>query len=150
MKRTTIPMAAAAAVFASTALAQSVSKEVKARQGQFQIVAMNLGVLGNMARDNLDYDAEAAQKAANSLLGVSMIDPALLWVEGTDNGSIVGTRALPAIWENNAAFLDRWGAFAAAAAAMAEAAGGGKEAIGAAMGQIGGTCKACHDGFRAP
>ncbi|MEY8840765.1 cytochrome c, partial [Cribrihabitans sp. XS_ASV171] len=117
----------------TVALAQDVGKQVKARQGQMQIVAMNLGVLGGIAKGEIAYDAETAQRAADSLVGISMIDQGPLWVEGSDTMSIDGTRALPAIWDNNAEFMEHWKAYVAAAAAMSEAAGQGQEAIGAAM-----------------
>ena len=56
------------------ALAQDVPAAVQARQGQFQIMALNIGVVGNMARGNVDYDATAAQAAADNLVAISMLD----------------------------------------------------------------------------
>ena len=48
---------------AGTAIAQQndpMAAAVKARQAHMQLYAANLGVLGGMARGNMDYDAEAA------------------------------------------------------------------------------------------
>lgn len=131
------------------ATAQDLPGPVQARQGQFQIMAVNIGVLGGMARGNSDYDAEAAQTAANNLVTVSQIDQSFHWPEGTDNVSLVGTRALPAIWENLPDVIAKWQAFGAAAEGLAAVAGDGLEPMRAALGPVGGTCGACHDAYRA-
>lgn len=125
-------------------------KEVKARQGMFQIMAINLGMLGGMAKGEIEYDAATAQAAADSLVGVSMINPAPLFPAGTDEMSIDGTRAKAEIWENLPDVVSKWQAFGEAATAMQAAAGEGAGAIGPALGAMGGTCKACHDAYRAP
>ncbi|MCR9108051.1 cytochrome c [Marivita sp. XM-24bin2] len=126
------------------------SAQLKARQGQFRIMAINLGILGGMAQGKMDYDAEAAQAAADTLVAVSNIQQGPMWPEGSDNMSIDGTRAQPTIWDQNEDFLSKWSDFGTAAQAMQAAASGGVDALGPVMGQIGGTCKACHDTHRAP
>lgn len=150
MKKTFAAIVAAATLVGTGAIAQDLPKEVKARQGQFQIMAINLGILGGMAKGAIEYDAATAQAAADSLVGVSMVNQAPLWPAGTDNMSIDGTRAQPNIWENIDDVVAKWAAFGEAAKAMQAAAGTGQEAIGPAMGAIGGACKACHDTYRAP
>lgn len=152
MKRTLAFAVAFAALGCSTAaLAQEdFTAQLKARQGQFRIMAINLGILGGMAQGKMDYDAAAAQAAADTLVSVSMIQQGPMWPDGSDNMAIDGTRAQPTIWEQNDDFLAKWGDFGTAAKAMQAAASGGKEALGPVMGQIGGTCKACHDMHRAP
>ena len=94
------PFAALAilAVLGTPALAQDLPQPVKARQGQFNILALNLGVLGGMARGTVEYDAEAAQAAADSLVAVSTLSQGAMWPDGTDAGSIAGTRAKADIW----------------------------------------------------
>lgn len=150
MKKTFAAIATVAALAGTVAMAQDVPKEVKARQGQFQIMAINLGILGGIAKGAIEYDAATAQAAADSLVGISMVNQAPLWPAGTDNMSIDGTRAQPNIWENIDDVIAKWNAFGEAAKAMQTAAGEGKDAIGPALGAIGGTCKACHDDYRAP
>jgi cytochrome c556 len=145
-----LPVAAAFLALGSIAQAQDIRPEVKARQGQFQILALNVGILANMARGVSAYDAEAAQAAARSVVGVSMVNPAPLFAEGTDNMSIDGTRAQPNIWENLPDVVAKWQALGAAAATVQTAAAEGPQAIGAALGGLAGTCKACHDVYRAP
>ncbi len=150
MYKTFAALAAATALTATAAFAQDLPKEVKARQGQFQIMAINLGILGGIAKGAIEYDAATAQAAADSLVGISMVNPAPLWVEGTDEMSIEGTRAKAEIWDNLDDVVAKWNAFGEAAKVMQAAAGEGPEAIGPALGTIGGTCKACHDAYRAP
>lgn len=149
MKKTFATLAALA-VFATGAAAQDLPKEVKARQGQFQIMAINLGILGGIAKGEIEYDAATAQAAADSLVGISMVNPAPLWPAGTDEMAIEGTRAKAEIWDNLPDVVSKWQAFGEAAKVMQTAAGEGPEAIGPALGQVGGTCKACHDAYRAP
>jgi cytochrome c556 len=79
-----------------------------------------------------------------------MIHEPPLWPAGSDNMSIEGTRAEPAIWDNFDDFLSKWDGLGAAAKEMQVAAGTGPEAIGPALGKVGGACKACHDDYRAP
>ncbi|MGH1413159.1 MAG: c-type cytochrome [Pelagimonas sp.] len=139
----------ATTAFTATAMAD-VPQAVKARQGQFNIMALNLGILGGMAKGQVEYDAEAAQAAADALVAVSMINQAPMWPAGTDNMSIEGTRALPAMWDNVEDAMGNWAAFGEAAKAMQAAAGMGKDKIGPNMGKLGGSCKGCHDTYRAP
>jgi cytochrome c556 len=130
------------------ATAQDLPAPVQARQGQMQMMSLNLGVIGNMARGNTEYDAEAAQTAANNLVTLALIDQSFHWPEGTDNFALEGTRALPAIWENPEGFAEDYMAYGAAAEGLAAVAGDGLDAMRAAIGPIGGTCGACHDDFR--
>jgi len=150
MKKAIFTLAAATAVIGTVAVAQDFSANLKARQGQFRIMALNIGVLGGMAQGKIAYDAEAAQRAADTLVAVSHIDPGPLWPEGSDSMSLDGTRAMPSIWDEHDDFLAKWGAFGDAAAEMQKIAASGQEALGPAMGKLGGTCKACHDKHRAP
>ncbi len=139
------------AVFTSTAaLAQTdFSGELKARQGQFRILAVNLGILGAMAKGETPYDAEMAQHSADSLVAVSHVYQPPLWPEGTDNMTIEGTRALPSIWDEREDFLSKWEGLGTAVTGMQEVAGTGQEAVGPALGKVGEACKACHDKHRA-
>ncbi|MCL3883649.1 cytochrome c [Marivita sp. GX14005] len=135
-----------AAVFAET----EHEAQLKARQGQFRIMAINLGILGGMAKGEIEYNADLAQAAADTLVAVSTISQAPMWPEGSDNMSIDGTRAQPTIWEKNDDFLGKWADLHPAALELQQAAGSGREALGPMMAKVGGTCKACHDEHRAP
>ena len=148
---TTLTIACLAATgVGAAAIAQDLPAPVQARQGQFQIMALNVGVLGGMARGNTAYDADAAQTAAENLVTMSQMNQAFHWPEGTDNMALDGTRALPAIWENLPDVISKWEAFGAAAQGLAAVAGTGLEPMQAALGPLGATCGACHDAYRAP
>ena len=80
IRKTAIAGAAVVAMVAAGAYAQGAGDaSVKARQGQFNIMLLNLMTLGGMARGRVDFDADAAQAAADSLVAVSMIQQAPLW-----------------------------------------------------------------------
>ena len=147
-------IAIAAALSSAVALAASAgghggNPAVDARQGQFQLMSLNIGILGNMARGNTDYDAETAQAAANNLLAISQLDQRFHWPEGTDNATIENTRALPAIWEDGSRVLEIWGEFGTASEGLAGVAGDGLDAMRAALGPVGASCGSCHDDYRA-
>lgn len=142
------PLALAAAVAALPAFANEAA--IKARQGQFQMFALNLGVLGQMAQGRIPYDAAAAQEAADNIFYLTRNTQLGMWPEGSDNGAATGTRALPAIWANNADFLAAYAALQAGAETMRTAAGTDLAALQGAMGGLAGACQACHQQFRAP
>lgn len=147
--KTVFATVAALAVLTTTSGAfADLPQPVKARQGQFNIMALNLGVLGGMARGTVDYDADAAKAAADSLVAVASLHQAAMWPDGSDSGSVDGTRAKADIWSNMDDFNAKWAAFGEAATAMAATAADGKDMIGPKMGALGGTCGACHDTYR--
>lgn len=151
MKNVVTTMAAMALLATTGAVsAQDFEKEIIARKGQMQVMAINLGILGGMARGTTEYDAEAAQAAADSIVGISMVNQAPLRPAGSDSMSVDGTRALPALFEDTPELRGIWSDLGAAALELQAAASTGQEAIGPALGKIGGTCKACHDDYRAP
>ena len=143
-------LAAALALAPAATLAQDFDNQVAARQGQFKIMALNLGMLGGMARGNIAYDADTAALAAANLVAVSQLDQSFHWPEGSDNIMLDTTRAQPSIWEDFDDFASKWGDFGVQAAALAEVAGTGQEALGTAVGALGGTCQACHEAHRGP
>lgn len=117
---------------------------VVARHAHMQLLAHNIGVLGGMAQGKMDYDAEQAQAAANSLAAVAGLSQQGYWPEGTAEG----TRALPAIWDNMDDYMSKNDDLAMAAAAMADVAGTDLASLQGAMGNLGGTCSACHREYR--
>lgn len=150
MKIFVTALVVAATMTGGSAMAQEHKNQIKARQGQFWTLAINLGVLGSMAKGEVEYSAEAAQAAADSIKGVSMVNMATLFPEGSDNMMVDGTRAQPTIWEQNDDFLAKWAALGEAATNASANAGNGQEALGPILGALGGTCKACHEAHRAP
>jgi cytochrome c556 len=135
--------------FGTVAIAQDLPFPVQARQGQMKMMGLNLGVLVGMVRGDAEYDADRAQIAANNLVALSSIDQSFHWPEGTDNVSLVGTRALPEIWDNLSDFQEKYMAFGAAATGLAAVAGDGLDPMRAAFGPVGAACGACHDAYQA-
>ena len=123
---------------------------VAARQGHMQIMSLNIGILGQMARGNTEYNAESAAAAASNLALLGMVNQMAYWPEGTDSDSIEGTRALPAIWENIGDVIRISQEYASTTAALSEVAGNGLDEMRAALGPVGATCGACHDDYRQP
>ncbi len=138
------------ALGAGAVAAQDLADQVGARQGQFKLFALNLGTLAMMGTGRAEYDARAAQAAADNLVALSGLDQRALWPAGSDSGAIDGTRALPAIWDNPEDFAAKLVALNAAAVEMARVAGDGADAIGGQLRGLSGTCSACHQAYRAP
>ena len=126
---------------------------VKARQSHMQLYAHNLGVLGGMAKGEVEYNADLASAAAGNLAALTKLNQMSYWTPGTSSNDLGDeTRALPAIWEEGgfAKAMEIGGALAAAADELAAVAGNGQEAIGPALGPVGRQCGACHEAFQKP
>jgi len=149
-KAIAIVAALAATATAMPVFAQDIEGAVSARQSQFRILSANIGVLGNMARGNAEYDAEAAAAAANNIRAISELNQRFNWPAGSDNATIEGTRALPVIWENVPDLVSKWQDLNTAATALDAVAGNGLDEMRAALGPVGAACGACHDTYRAP
>ncbi len=96
-------------------------------------------------------DASHIAGHATALASLSTMLPDI-FADGTGPESGIETRALPAIWDDQAKFNEVLAAVQAEAAKLAEvAASGDMDAIGAQVGALGQNgCGACHQSFRAP
>ena len=143
-------MAAAALAGFATALpaaAQFAKPEdaIKYRKAAFTVMARHFGVVAGMAGGRIPFDAKMAADNAEIATMMSKL-PYAGFVDGTDKGD---TKAEPKIWTER----DK---FNAAATKMQEemaklnvaAKGGNLDAIKAAVGETGKSCKACHDTYR--
>lgn len=138
---------ALAGTIALPALADT-NPAVEQRQGQFKLYLHNFGVMGAMVQGRMEYDADLAQSAADNLFHITRHDQSRLWPEGTDSGSIEGTRAKAEIWENLDDFVAKFAALQDAAEALQGVAGDGLDALQPAFGATAGTCQACHQAYR--
>lgn len=141
-------LAASAAVGSSTALAQFAKPEdaLKYRKAALTVTAAHFGRLGAMAQGKVPFDAKLASENAEIVAGLSKL-PWAAFGEGTDIGE---TKAKPEVWKQSAKFKEAADKFQAEAAKLAVAAKVGKEdAFKAAFSATAGTCKSCHDDFRA-
>lgn len=141
----------AALICATPALAaaQEAKDIVAARQGFYKLLGANMGVLAGMAKGEMDYTAEGAQSAADNIALLTQYNAMHLFAPGTSSADVEGARALPAIWEDMAGVQEKGMAFKAAAENMKAVAGQGKAEMAGALGDLGGTCKSCHDNYRA-
>ena len=116
---------------------------VKARMEAMKVIGAQTKVLGDMAKGATAFDAAAAQAAAATMAAEAAKIPALFEPQEDDPES----EAKPIIW-------DQWDDFAAKAMDLENAATAAQAsltdagAVGPALGQIGGTCKACHSTYR--
>ncbi len=126
-------------------------KAIKARQAMFQLYGFNIGILSDMAKEEVPYDPDIAVEAANNLNAAANLGQSLLWPQGSDNATEgnARTRALPAIWETFPAVNEKSDALKTAVAALVPVAGNGLDALQGAIGDVGGSCKGCHDEYRA-
>lgn len=122
---------------------------VKARQSHMQLYAFNLGLLGGMAKGEIEYDASAAEGAAANLAALAALDQGRYWPEGTETGAME-TRALPEIWSKMEEFDTATDGLIQATMTLEEAAGTDLESLQAGLGDVGKACGACHKPFRKP
>jgi len=146
------PLAAAllATLIAGPALAAShLPEPVVTRQSLMRLFTHNLALLGGMAQGKIEYDAELAQKAADSIVALTGVDQSRMWPAGTDNFEIEGTRALPELWDNLPDLVERNMKLQEAAVTFAQSAGSGLEAMRGSFGPLVGVCGACHKRYRS-
>ncbi len=125
-------------------------KAIKARQAAMTLQSWYAGPLFQMAKGDMDYDAEAATAYAAALHAMTTIKGDMMWPPGTDNVAYPDkTRTLPALWSTWPAVAEKGQALADASAALAEVAGDGLGALRSKIGAVGQACKGCHDDFRA-
>jgi len=124
-------------------------KAIKARQGEMQLRAFNAGPLFGMAKGQIDYDAELAGKLAGNLKVMLDLDNGRAWAPGSHNEAYPGeTTALPKIWDTYPEIGKYGKQYKEAVNALAAAAGNGVDALKGAVGDLGKSCKGCHDEFR--
>lgn len=123
--------------------------EIKARQGYYQMVKFNFGLLGEMVKGKREYDSAAADTAAQNILKLSQVNNGLLWPKGSDNSAVENTKAKPELWANFADVKEKGENWRTAVAILAEEAGKGEDALKASFGPVGKACKACHDDYKA-
>ncbi|WP_108484990.1 c-type cytochrome [Oceaniglobus ichthyenteri] len=122
------------------AFAESHADPVAARMELMKDVGAQTKILGTIAK--ADFDADAVQAAASALHADAQQIPAKFEA----NEMTEKSEALPAIWENFDDFKDKAMALEVAAKSAMDATD--TATLGAAMGQIGGACKACHEDYR--
>jgi cytochrome c556 len=119
---------------------------IKYRQSAFTVMGAHVGRIGAMAQGRVPFDAKAAADNAAIVSAMARL-PFTAFGEGTDKG--MPNRAKPEIWKDAAKFKAASDKMVAEIAKLETAAKAGNlDAIKAAMGGVGGSCKGCHDDFR--
>ena len=139
-----------AALAAGGALAMDTEQAEKAyevRHSLFSLVGWNVGPLAGMAKEEIPFDAERAEKHASRIAAlVPMIPDAFA---ADTRGYDLPTEAKDVIWEEKEEFLELAAAIREKSAALETAAAGGDfGAFRTAFMEMGQACKDCHDRFR--
>jgi len=118
------------------------------RHALMKEMGKNLGVVKGFLTENKGSSADVA--AAAGVVAADADKIPSLFPEGTDlNAMPDDNEAKPEIWSNWSDFQAKAQALHEAALALASAAeGGDKAAIGAAFGDVGKSCSACHSTYR--
>ena len=140
----------AASAFADGHATPDLESAVKARKAQMSVIGYHTGILGDMAKGDMPYDAAMATAAAENLSAAAAMNRMVLWIEGSEQGVVADTRAKAEIWSDAAGFDQSAVALETAAAAMIGAAGTDLESLRAAMGPVGASCGDCHKAYRGP
>jgi cytochrome c556 len=142
-----LTLAAVVSTLSVPAMAQFQKPEdaIKYRKSVMTIQAAHFGRIGAMANGRVPFDAKAAAENAAIVETMSKL-PWNAFGPGTDKGE---TRALPAIWTEQAKFKEAGDKMQTEVAKLSAAAKTGNlDAIKTAFGAAGQTCKACHDDFQ--
>ena len=147
MKKVAIAVAVAAATTTFVGLAQTKPEDhIKQRQSAYAVLGYNFSNLAAMAQDKKPYNRDEAARSADIVAALADY-PKGHFGEGTDKGR--ETKAKPEIWKNRSDFDAKMDKMITATKALPGAARQDLGALKKAVGDTGGTCKACHDDFRA-
>lgn len=139
---------AAAVVGAVNAADLKPEEQIQTRQAGYKFMSWNMGKI----KANLegDYSQTQVQAAADAIAGIANSGMGALYGPGTDKDiGDVKTRVKAELFTNQEEVGKVAVAFIEAANNMAETAAlGDKAEVKAAFGELGESCKACHDKFR--
>lgn len=136
----------AGSLWAGSAQAQFAKPEdaIKYRQSALQLIASHFGRMQPVMKGQAPYDA-AAIKANVELLKTLSVLPWAGFVEGSQ----AGTGAKSEVWSDAAGFKAAQSKFEGAVDKLAVAANSGDlDRVRVAFGDVGASCKACHDSYR--
>jgi len=118
---------------------------VKQRQAVMTLQGKYLGPLVGIAQGKVPYNAAAVQRNAGFLDNLSRMP----WDGFDPSTREEKSRALPAIYENNAKFKEYAARLENETSKLVSLSKGGDEAaVKAQIGAVGKVCGACHDDFR--
>lgn len=141
-----------AAVSLSATANVTVEDQIKYRQAGYQFLSWNMGKIKAQVIDgSVPFDAAQVQAAANAIAAIANSGMGALYSpESVQGKAPVKTRLKPEFFQNLEKAGQIGGQFVQAANTLAsEAASGDQARIRKAFGDVGASCKACHDNFRA-
>lgn len=122
---------------------------ISARQSHMTLRSYFLGPLVGMAKGEIPYDAGKAAKLAGDLKLLGDLDVGSAWAPGTDKDKYPNkTTALASIWASDSEIADYGKKYHTAVDSLANAAGNGLDQLRATIGDVGDSCKGCHDEYR--
>lgn len=145
-----IAAALAVTTFSATSFAQFAKADdaAKYRQGALQVMAAHFGRVGAMVAGKVPYDAKVAQENIDIAVAMSKLPWAGFGPSG--EGATIKTNVKADIWKDPAKFKEMSDKTQAELLKVQAAAKTGNlDNIKAAFGAAGGSCKTCHDAFRA-
>jgi cytochrome c556 len=134
-------------VLSAPVFAGDLEDQIAFRKGYWQVVKHEFGdVMAAMLREKRPMDARRFAEAATRL---SALAP--LAAETFPEGSVSDeSRALPEIWEDEAGFAEALATYETRIVDLQAAVNSGDQSqIGPAFKAVGGSCKNCHDNYRA-
>jgi cytochrome c556 len=153
LRASLVAIALAALVAAPTiALSQDAKpsraeRVIKYRQSVLYLLGWNIGPIAGMVKGEIPYDKDAVVLRADRLAEL-----APMIAEGFPPDSQAGapTKAKAAIWQDMADFKARAAELERVTAKFAATARSGDlQQVAAGLGEVGGTCKGCHEKYRA-
>lgn len=122
---------------------------IDARQGEMVLRAFYLEPLVGMAKGEIPYDAEQANKLASDLKLLGNLDMGRAWAPKTGKNTYPDkTTALEKIWSTYPEVAEYGEKYDTAVGTLANSAGKGLNQLRATIGDVGDSCKGCHDEFR--
>jgi len=149
--RIALPALIVACAVSGAALAQGQPSKgeqaLKYRKAVYQAIAWNFGPMSQMAQGKIPFDAKEFDLRASRVAGLT---PMLAESYSPESQGVAGTKAKPELWSNRADFDAKMKDLVDRSATLARVAQGGDEArTKAAFLDTAGTCKACHDKYKA-
>ncbi|MBK9219919.1 MAG: cytochrome c [Uliginosibacterium sp.] len=138
----TTVMLASALAFAQAKREQ----QIEYRKSAMTVTARSMGPLSAMAKGDMPFNKEVATRHADVIATLSDL-PLLAgaYGPGTDKGA--SHKSDPKVWSEPEKFKAAYDKFTSAAKALPAAAGDLKT-LQLALGDLGKTCKGCHDDYR--
>ena len=130
---------------ATTGAALSPKDAVEERERLMKAFKKDFGTIGKIVKGETPYDAAAFQAAADSL-DANAGKP---WAHYTPESANEKSEAKAEVWSKPDEFKKEIDKFTAATAALKTAAAAGNlDAVKKPVGDVGQSCKSCHDAFR--